>query len=458
MLLEENPMADSQQNVVGALTLEKAAAISKSYEADLKNNVVRHALSRNPISEVVFEPSSVMNVAPQFNVEVKTLPVANQRASGRCWIFAGLNVLRELIAKKCNIKKFELSQNYISLFDKIEKSNFALESIIKLSKNAHDDRVLQFILTDPVSDGGQWDMFVNLVKKYGLVPQDAFPETFQSNNTRETDQLVNAAIRNFAYEAHRLALKDDMPGIRALKDQTMEKIYDLFLNAFGVPPKTFGFAYTDSKDKFHEEEGLTPKSFFDKYVGEKLLDEYQSLINSPTADKPYGKNFTIDFLGNVVEGKSINHLNVTMERMKTLIVKQLKDGFPVWFGSDVGFYRDRASFAWDANAFDYLSNFGFDIKFDKGGMLDYRHSAMNHAMVIVGVEIVNGLPTKWKIENSWGDDNGLKGYYVMSSAFFDTFVYQAVVLKRYLNQDEVKAAGKDPIHLPPWDPMGTLAD
>jgi bleomycin hydrolase len=163
-------------------------------------------------------------------------------------------------------------------------------------------------------------------------------------------------------------------------------------------------------------------------------------------------------LGNVVEGKSINHLNVTMERMKTLIVKQLKDGFPVWFGSDVGFYRDRASFAWDANAFDYLSNFGFDIKFDKGGMLDYRHSAMNHAMVIVGVEIVNGLPTKWKIENSWGDDNGLKGYYVMSSAFFDTFVYQAVVLKRYLNQDEVKAAGKDPIHLPPWDPMGTLAD
>src|SRR5574344_1234865 len=451
-------MADNRENVVGALTAEKSAAIAKSYESDLKNNVVRHALSRNPISEVVFEPASVINVAPEFNVEVKTLPVANQKSSGRCWIFAGLNVLRELIAKKCNIKKFELSQNYISLFDKIEKSNFTLESIIKLSKNAHDDRVLQYILQDPVSDGGQWDMFVNLVKKYGLVPQEAFPETFQSNNTRETDQLVNAAIRNFAYEAHRLALKDDMPGIRALKDKTMEQIYDLFLNAFGIPPKTFSFAYTDRQEKFHEEEGFTPKSFFDKFVGDKLSDEYQSLINSPTADKPYGKNFTIDFLGNVVEGKPINHLNVTMERMKALIVKQLKDGLPVWFGSDVGFYRDRASFAWDANAFDYLSNFGFDIKFDKGGMLDYRHSAMNHAMVIVGVEIVNGLPTKWKIENSWGDDNGLKGYYVMSSAFYDTFVYQAVVLKRYLNQDEVKAAGKDPIHLPPWDPMGTLAD
>jgi bleomycin hydrolase len=217
MLLEENPMADSQQNVVGALTLEKAAAISKSYEADLKNNVVRHALSRNPISEVVFEPSSVMNVAPQFNVEVKTLPVANQRASGRCWIFAGFNVLRETDCQEVQHQEVRtLAELYFPLRQN-RKSNFALESIIKLSKNDHDDRVLQFILTDPVSDGGQWDMFVNLVKKYGLVPQEAFPETFQSNNTREADQLVNAAIRNFAYEAHRLALKDDMPGHSGLK-------------------------------------------------------------------------------------------------------------------------------------------------------------------------------------------------------------------------------------------------
>lgn len=451
-------MSNKAENVAGALSPERVAKISKAYEAEGKNAVVRHALSRNAISEVIFEPASVAGIAPEFNVEVKTLPVANQKASGRCWIFAGLNVLREIIATKCKIKKFELSQNYISLYDKIEKSNFALESIVKLAAHDHDDRVLQFILNDPVSDGGQWDMFVNLVEKYGLVPQEAFPETFQSNNTREADQLVNAAIRNFAYEAHRLSLKDDAQGIRSLKEKTMDQIYALFLNAFGVPPKTFDFAYTDAKDKFHEESGFTPLSFFDKYVGTKALEEYQSLINSPTADKPYGKNFTIDFLGNVLEGKPINHLNVTMERMKTLIIRQLKDGLPVWFGSDVSFYRDRNSFAWDANAFDYLSNFGFDIKFDKGGMLDYRHSAMNHAMVIVGVELVNGLPTRWKIENSWGDDNGIKGYYVMSSAFFDTFVYQAVVLKRYLNQDEVKATSKDPIHLPPWDPMGTLAD
>jgi len=442
---------------IGALTEEKVGRIEKDYDADLKNKVVRHALSRTSISDVIFEPGSLEGVAPVFSIDIKTLPVANQRSSGRCWIFAGLNILREMIAKRCKIKRFELSQNYISLFDKIEKANYTLESIVKLSKNEHDERVLQFILENPVSDGGQWDMFVNLVKKYGLVPQQAFPETFQSNNTKETDTLVNAAVRNFAYQAHLLAVKDDQEGIRALKDETIEKIYHMFLNAFGVPPKTFDFEYVDSKDKYHVDKGLTPLKFFAKYIGD-AVDDYQSLINSPTADKPYGKNFTIDFLGNVVEGKSINHLNVTMERMKALIIKQLKDGSPVWFGSDVGFYRDRSSFAWDANAFDYLSNFGFDIKFDKGAMLDYRHSAMNHAMVIVGVNIVNGLPTKWKIENSWGEDNGIKGYYVMSPAFFDTFVYQAVILKKHLNQEEIKATEHEPIHLPPWDPMGTLAD
>jgi len=452
--MEEN---EKQVGTVGALSEEKVSKIEKDYDGELKNKVVRHALSRTAISDIIFEPGSIEGVAPAFSVEIKTLPVANQRSSGRCWIFAGLNVLRETIAKRCKIKRFELSQNYISLFDKIEKANYALESIIKLSKNEHDERVLQFILEAPVADGGQWDMFVNLVKKYGLVPQPAFPETFQSNNTKETDNLVNAAIRNFAFEAHRLAIKDDAAAIRSLKEETIEKIYHMFLNAFGVPPKTFDFEYVDAKEKYHVDRGLTPLGFFDKYIG-KAIDEYQSLINSPTADKPYGNNFTIDFLGNVVEGKPINHLNVTMERMKALIVKQLKDGNPVWFGSDVSFYRDRASFAWDANAFDYLSSFGFDIKFDKGGMLDYRHSAMNHAMVITGVNIVNGLPTRWKIENSWGEDNGLKGYYVMSPAFFDTFVYQAVILKQYLNQQEIKAAGQEPIHLPPWDPMGTLAD
>lgn len=236
----------------------------------------------------------------------------------------------------------------------------------------------------------------------------------------------------------------------------MDKIYAMFLNAFGVPPKSFDFEYTNEKG-YHVEKKMTPLSFFEKYVGKKV-DDYQSIINSPTADKPFLKNFTIDYLGNVVEGKPINHLNLPMKRIKELIVAQLKDQEPVWFGSDVGFYRDRNSFAWDSHAFDYPSTFGFDIKFDKGAMLDYWHSAMNHAMVITGVNLVSGVPTRWKIENSWGPDNGNSGYFVMSEEWFDTFVYQAVILKKYLSEEELAATQAEPTHLHPWDPMGTLAD
>jgi bleomycin hydrolase len=160
----------------------------------------------------------------------------------------------------------------------------------------------------------------------------------------------------------------------------------------------------------------------------------------------------------VVEGKGINHLNLPMERIKQLIIAQLESGSPVWFGSDVGFYRDRSSFAWNSKSYDYLSEFGFDIKFAKGDMLDYCHSAMNHAMLITGVDIIDKVPTKWKIENSWGEDNGLKGYYVMEQEWFDTFVYQAVILKKFLSEDELAATKAEPKHLHPWDPMGTLAD
>lgn len=440
----------------GALDYTRRKAILESYDNDGRNLLMRHALSRNPISEVIYEPSSVAYVAPQFSLEVDTLPVANQRMSGRCWIFAGCNILREIVAKKCGLKKFELSQNYISLYDKIEKANYALETILALGNRDHDDRELSFILHDPVSDGGQWDMFVNIVKKYGMMPQEAFPETYQSNNTKDNNQLVNAAIRGFAAQAAPLLKAGKKDEARLLKEQTIEKIYHMFLNAFGVPPKRFDFEYTNDKG-YHVQKGMSPTEFFDEYIGSEI-DEYQSLINSPTADKPFNKNYTIDYLGNVVEGKAINHLNLPMSRIKELIIAQLQDKQPVWFGSDVSFYRDRSSFAWDSNAFDYPNSFGFDIAFGKGAMLDYGHSAMNHAMLIVGANLVNAKPTKWKIENSWGADNGVNGYYVMSADWFDTFVYQAVILKKYLTPEELKAAAAEPTHLHPWDPMGTLAD
>ena len=444
-------------NIEGSLDLVSQNKILSDYLEDKRNTVVRHALSRETLTDIVHETQAIAETSMVFSNEIKTMPVTNQKNSGRCWIFAGLNVLREIVAKKLGTTgQFELSQNYISLYDKIEKANFALESVISLAQYSPNERVFQFILQDPVSDGGQWDMFVNLVRKYGLMPKDCFPETYHSEHTRETNFLVAAIIRDFAHTAHELSAKGKKSEIRAVKDKAMENVYRLFFDAFGVPPKKFEFEWNDSKDKFHKET-FTPKSFFDKFIG-KEIEEYQSLINSPTKDKPFMRNFTIDYLGNVIEGKSINHLNVEMKDMKDAIIRQLLDGEIVWFGSDVSFYRDRASFAWDDKAFDYESALGFGLHFDKGAMLDYRHSAMNHAMCIVGVDLEDGKPLKWKIENSWGSDSGSSGYYVMSDSWFDRFVYQAVVKNKYLTKEQISAAKKVPVHLNPWDPMGTLAD
>lgn len=445
------------QNIEGALDLKVTEKIVNDYENNPSNRIVRNALSRTTLLDAIYDSSRAVSTYPEFSINIETMPVCNQMHSGRCWIFAGLNVLREIIGKKIGVKQLELSQNYISLYDKIEKANFALESIISLAQYSPNERVFQFILNSPVSDGGQWDMFVNLIRKYGLMPKSAFPETAQSNATAQSDQLVNAIIRKFAADAHSFAEAGKLDSVRELKDEVMEKIYHLFLNCFGVPPKEFDFEYTDNKGKYHIEERLTPMAFFEKYIGDSIL-QYQSIINSPTKDKPFNQNYTVDYLGNVIEGNPINHLNLPMDRVKELIIKQLSEGQPVWFGSDVRFYRDKTSYAWDNKAFDYHAAFGVDLEFDKAKMLDYRHSAMNHAMVLTGVDIKDNKPIRWKIQNSWGNEGGIKGYYVMSDEFFDLFVYQAVVLRKYLSKAELAATSKSPIHLNPWDPMGTLAD
>lgn len=431
--------------------------LSRNYFSRPANVILRHALSKVDIPTVVSDSKNRVETLNNFSNEIHTLPVANQKASGRCWIFAGLNVLREIIAKECNLDNFELSQNFVAFFDKLEKANFFMSSIIDLIDEEKDERTFMYLLDNAVGDGGQWDMFRNLVVKYGIVPKGVYEETYQSSNTRYSDQLLNSYLRQFAYEAQKLSHQNKDKEVQALKDETLNKIYALLVNCFGVPPTQFDFEYTDKDKRYHIETGYTPKSFFEKYVGSKI-DEYVSIINSPTSDKPYMKTYTIDYLGNVVEGKPVTHLNLPMERIKELIIEQIKGGDIVWFGSDVGAYGDRVNGVWDDQAYDYMSAFQFDIKFDKAAMLDYRASAMNHAMCLTGVNLKGEVPTKWKVQNSWGESIGNKGYFIMSSSWFDTYVYQAVILKKYLSEEELNAYKQKPVVLKPWDPMGTLAD
>lgn len=435
---------------------DEFAKLEANYNQNSKNLVIKHALSKNPISEIVYDTKNEIDVINDFSIEIRTLPVCNQKNSGRCWIFAACNFLREKIAAELKVSNFELSQNYIAFYDKLEKANYLLSSVADLIANNPDERVLMHILANGAGDGGQWDMFVNLVKKYGVVPKNAMKETFQSSATNESDALINSLCRQFAVKAQKLFKENKKDEIIDLKKETMQLIYNLLVNCFGMPPKTFDFEYKDKDGVFHSLASFTPKSFFDKFV--KNIDDYVSIVNAPTDGKPFYKTYTISYLNNVIEGKDIIHLNLPMTRVKELIINQLKDGEIVWFGSDVSKYRDRSTGLWDDLSFDYMSTFGFDLKFNKADMLDYHESAMNHAMCLTGVNIKNDKPNRWKVENSWGKDVGNDGYFIMSDSWFDTYVYQAVVNKKYLNEKELECLEKEPIVLAPWDPLGTLAD
>ncbi len=437
------------------ITEKDLNAFNESFDKKPVQKALQRVLFKNDM-QTAFEVQE-RNAANQFKFsnEIKTLPVANQKQSGRCWIFAGLNVIREVAAKKYDLKSFEFSQNYTAFWDKFEKINYFMEAMDDFLDCDYDDRTLQHLLRTGIQDGGQWDMFVALILKYGVVPQDVMPETAASSKTFFMNRLINIKLRQYAAKVRQLNAAGKKDEIKNVKKQYLDEFYTFLVTSFGQPPKTFDFEYV-SNDKFYSLKDQTPLSFYNDILGDKLND-FVSIINSPTQDKPYMKTYTVSYLGNVVGGHDIKYLNLEMSELKALVVKQLLAGEVVWFGSDVGRFGDRSGGVWDDQAYDFeLLGMNFDMA--KADQLDYAQSAMNHAMVITGVHLEDGKPVRWKIENSWGDANGKKGYYLQSDSWFDRFVYQAVIDKKYLSDAEAKAWEEEPKVLKPWDPMGALAD
>ena len=420
------------------------------------DRAMTNALTKHNVKDVAFTNRGLEEAQFAFSVNVPTMEVTNQKQSGRCWIFAALNLFREEIAEKCNIEKFELSQNYIAFWDKFEKINFFYESMIELADRPLTDRLVIYLLDSGIGDGGQWNMLVNLVEKYGLVPKAAMQETFQSSHTRDMNRLINTLLRKGALDLRKAYSEGS--DVMQVKEKYLLDAYRLLSMCFGVPPKSFDFEYTDKDDAYHIDRGLTPIEFAGKYTSLNLRSDYVGIINSPTEDKPFYQQITIDYLGNVAGAPPVTYLNLPMEELKDLIVRQLQDGKPVWFGSDVGSMGERSMGIWSDKIYDFDGTLGIDFSMTKEERLNIRESAMNHAMVITGVNLdENGVPNRWKIENSWSDQNGEKGYYVMNAGWFDKFVYQAVIEKSYLNEKQLEALQTEPMHFMPWDPMGTLA-
>ena len=439
------------------IEFEQLNQMREAYIKDAKARVVRNALTKNDIGTISCDFDAGRDNPNIFSIDIKTMKVTNQLSSGRCWIFSALNVMRELIAKKYQIEEFELSQNYVAFYDKLEKVNFFLESTLAEIDAPIESETMRYLLEVAIGDGGQWDMLVSLIKKYGLCPKSAMPETYQSSHTHQMNSVLNTRLRKFVIDSRKLVKEGKKDEIDALKETCLKECYGLICSCFGLPPKSFTFEYRDKDGKHHAEYDVTPLDFYHDYL-DIDLDDYVGIINGPTEDKPFHKMYTVKYLGNVVDGNTVSFLNLPMDEFKEAILKQMKDGELVWFGCDCGKDGDRKTGLWDDKQYAYEDTFDMQLDMTKAEMLDSRHSAMNHAMVFTGVNLVDDKPTRWKIENSWGEEVANNGYYICSDTWFDRYVYEAVVHKKYLTPKQEEALKQEPIVLNPWDPFGSLAD
>ena len=429
-----------------------------AYEANPKFAAMENAISHNGLLTSLEKRSSAVENTPVFSLDLTKDKVSDQKASGRCWMFAALNTFRHKMIAGFQLEDFELSQAHTFFWDKYEKSNWFLEQVLATADQELTSRKVKFLLDTPQQDGGQWDMVVSLFEKYGVVPKSVYPESISSSNSRELNQILNKLLRQDAQILRELvAAGANLAELQAKKEELLQEVFNFLAMNLGLPPRQFDFSYRDKDNNFHSESGLTPQVFFKKYVDLKL-DDYVSIINAPTADKPYGKSYTVEMLGNVVGSKPVRYLNVEMDRLKELAIAQMQAGETVWFGSDVGQSSNRKAGIMADGMYDFTSSMDIQLTQDKAGRLDYSESLMTHAMVLTGVDLdENEKAKKWKVENSWGEKVGNKGYFVASDSWMDEYTYQIVVRKEFLTEAELAAYEAEPIVLAPWDPMGALA-
>lgn len=444
----------------------------KELMEDPKNRLALAALSSNPANAVLSSRSAFIADTQNFNIKIplEGSPVTNQASSGRCWLFASTNVFRIAIMKKYKLSEFQLSQSYLFYWDKLEKANYFLESILDTKEEDISSRLVQTLLESPVGDGGQWDMVANLVQRYGLVPHSLYPDSYNATNSSTMDRLITTKLREDAIRLRSIATSRQSPEcvkatIASEKENMLREIHLILTLMLGPPPapdKAFTWEYYDKEGALCTLR-TTPTAFAGELADNRTMralagtDVHSlfSLVNDPR--NPYNRLLSVKRLGNVWNGRPVTYVNVDIKVMKDACIAMLKRGIPVFFGSDVGKYSDSSRGVMDTDLFDYELGFNIKLGLSKAERLMTGESQMTHAMVLTAVHVLEGQPVRWRIENSWSERVGDKGYFVMSDKWFDEFVYQAVVDPSVVSATVRKVLEQKPKMLELWDPMGALA-
>jgi bleomycin hydrolase len=440
----------------GSLAAADLELLRKDFAANPVYRLAQNAVTRVSVDDVAINREIVNSIDHSLSTHLDDWKVTNQERSGRCWLFAGLNLLRVGVMRKTGLKDFEFSQNHAMFWDKIERANYFLEAIIETADRDVDDRTVAFLLESVAGDGGQWNMFAAIVAKHGLVPKGYMPETQSSGNTARMNSVLRYLLRQGAKTVRAAAATAGHEAARAEKAEILRTVYRVLCIHLGTPPERFDWQWTDKDKQFHRDGVLTPQEFAAKYV-DLPLDDYVCLVNDPRPSSPMGRTFTVDYLGNTIGGPPVTYLNVAIPVIKDIATRTLQGGEPVWFGCDVGKMMSNDYGVWDASLYDLPAVYDTAFALDKADRLIYHETQMTHAMLFTGVDVLDGVTRRWRVENSWGSDRGKDGFYTMNDSWFDQYVFEIAARRVALPEELQQALATPPIVLPAWDPMGALA-
>ena len=435
----------------GGITGDMLEQIRKGYGDTPAEKAVRNALAGQSIATLAVNADNLAMMDTHFSFKVITKGITNQKSSGRCWLFTGLNVLRAKMIANHDLGEFEFSQNYCSFYDLLEKSNLFLQAIMDTRSNSFDDREVDWLFKNPIGDGGQFTGVSNLIMKYGVVPKDVMPETYQSNNTADMRSILSQKLREYGLELRTLKPAD----ASKRKLEMLTEIYGILVKCLGVPPTEFEWTRYDSNGDFVSRKTYTPREFYDEFIGKDLENNYVMFMNDPLREYcEYYKTYEIEYDRHVYDGDNWIYVNLPIEPIKEMAIASIKDNTALYFSCDVKKFLNQEKGTLDLANMDYSSLFNIKFPMDKKQRVQTYASGSSHAMTLMAVDLDDdGAPVKWMVENSWGATSGYKGFLVMTDEWFNEYMFRLVVEKKYVPADILELLDKKPKKLPAWDPM-----